>query len=37
MAKLHELLGDALDTPSGRLQLQLALRVRRVYSATGGG
>jgi hypothetical protein len=42
MAKLHELLGDALDTPAGRFELGLALHVRaslnrRDYSATGGG
>jgi hypothetical protein len=42
MAKLQELLGDALDTPAGRFELGLALRVRaslsgRSYSATGGG
>jgi hypothetical protein len=42
MAKLHELLGDALDTPAGRFELGLALRVRASrretsYSATGGG
>jgi hypothetical protein len=27
IAKLHELLGDALDTPQGRFELELALRV----------
>ncbi|MEO6859299.1 MAG: helix-turn-helix domain-containing protein [Solirubrobacteraceae bacterium] len=42
MAKLRELLGDALDTPAGRFELGLALRVRassgeRDYSVTGGG
>ncbi len=42
MAKLRELLGDALDTPAGRFELGLALRVRASsgesdYSATGGG
>jgi hypothetical protein len=42
MAKLQELLGDALDTPAGRLELGLALRIRallrkRDYSVTGGG
>lgn len=42
MAKLSELLRDALDTPAGRFELGLALRVRaslgeRDYSATGGG
>ncbi|HEY5188736.1 MAG TPA: helix-turn-helix domain-containing protein [Solirubrobacteraceae bacterium] len=34
LAKLRELLGDAIDTPGGRFELALALRV---YSATGGG
>jgi hypothetical protein len=34
MAKLRELLGPELDTPGGRFELGLALRV---YSATGGG
>ena len=28
MARLQELLGDALDTPAGRFELGLALRVR---------
>ncbi len=42
MAKLQDLLGDALDTPAGRFELGLALRVRASlgagdYSATGGG
>ena len=37
MAKLRELLGDALDTPDGRFELGLALRIRAAYSATGGG
>jgi hypothetical protein len=37
MARLGELLGDKLQTPEGRFELQLALRVRRAYSATGGG
>ncbi|MEA2214203.1 MAG: hypothetical protein QOF83_4151 [Solirubrobacteraceae bacterium] len=42
MARLHEILGDALDTPAGRFELGLALRVRASrdaasYSATGGG
>jgi hypothetical protein len=29
IAKLRELLGDALDTPDGRFELELALRARR--------
>jgi hypothetical protein len=29
IAKLHELLGDALETPDGRFELELALRARR--------
>ncbi len=38
MARLHELLGEQLDTPEGRFELELALRVRQArYSATGGG
>jgi hypothetical protein len=37
MARLGDLLGDRLQTPEGRFELQLALRVRRAYSATGGG
>jgi DNA-binding PucR family transcriptional regulator len=42
MAKLQDLLGDALNTPAGRFELGLALRVRTSlgagdYSATGGG
>ncbi|MDQ6835792.1 MAG: helix-turn-helix domain-containing protein [Actinomycetota bacterium] len=37
MAKLSELLGPALETPEGRFELELALRVRAAYSATGGG
>jgi hypothetical protein len=42
MAKLSELLGDALDTPACRFELGLAMRIRahlrqRGYSATGGG
>ena len=37
MAKLRELLGEALDTPEGRFELELALRVPGAYSATGGG
>jgi DNA-binding PucR family transcriptional regulator len=28
IAKLRELLGDALDEPDGRFELELALRVR---------
>jgi DNA-binding PucR family transcriptional regulator len=28
VAKLRELLGDALETPDGRFELELALRVR---------
>jgi DNA-binding PucR family transcriptional regulator len=42
LARLRELLGDALDAPAGRFELGLALRIRallrqRDYSATGGG
>jgi hypothetical protein len=42
MAKLSELLGDALNTPAGRFELGLALRIRASlnaagYSTTGGG
>jgi DNA-binding PucR family transcriptional regulator len=32
MAKVHELLGDALDTPAGRFELGLALRIRASLS-----
>jgi hypothetical protein len=32
MAKVHELLGDALDTPTGRFELGLALRIRASLS-----
>lgn len=32
MAKLHELVGDALDTPAGRFELGLSLRVRASLS-----
>jgi DNA-binding PucR family transcriptional regulator len=42
ITRLRELLGDALDSPEGRFELELALRVRSavgagIYSATGGG
>jgi hypothetical protein len=37
MAKLRELLGESLDTPDGRFELVLALRIRAAYSGTGGG
>jgi hypothetical protein len=38
LAKLRELLPDQLDTPEGRFELELALRVRQArYSVTGGG
>lgn len=39
MAKLRELFGDALDTPEGRFELGIALRVAALdgYSTTGGG
>ncbi|MGB9183882.1 MAG: helix-turn-helix domain-containing protein, partial [Solirubrobacteraceae bacterium] len=37
MAKLRELLGESLDTPDGRFELALALRIRAAYSGTGGG
>jgi hypothetical protein len=30
LAKLHELLGESLDTPDGRFELELALRARRL-------
>jgi DNA-binding PucR family transcriptional regulator len=33
LRQLEELLGDALSDPSGRLELALALRVRRVRPA----
>jgi len=34
LAKLRELLGDALETPDGRFELELALRARRALEAT---
>ncbi len=37
MAKLRELLEDSLETPDGRFELVLALRIRSAYSGTGGG
>jgi PucR C-terminal helix-turn-helix domain len=37
MAKLRELLGESLDTPDGRFELALVLRIRAAYSGTGGG
>jgi DNA-binding PucR family transcriptional regulator len=39
IAKLRDLLGDALETPDGRFELELALRIRVAlgYSGTGGG
>jgi hypothetical protein len=41
VARLRELLGDALEAPDGRFELELALRVhgalRDPYSTTGGG
>jgi hypothetical protein len=40
LARLTELLGEALRTPDGRFELELALRIRRAleaHSATGGG
>ena len=30
LGQLHELLGDALDTPEGRFELELALRARGI-------
>ncbi len=40
LSRLTELLGEALQTPDGRFELELALRIRRAldaHSATGGG
>jgi hypothetical protein len=37
MSRLRDLLGEALDSPEGRFELELALRIRASYSATGGG
>jgi DNA-binding PucR family transcriptional regulator len=38
LGKLRELLGEALDDPDARLELELALRARRAASnATGAG
>jgi DNA-binding PucR family transcriptional regulator len=33
IAKLRDLLGDTLETPEGRFELQMALRARRIGSA----
>jgi PucR C-terminal helix-turn-helix domain len=41
IAKLGELLGEGLQTPGGRFELALAVRIRRALedqcSASGGG
>jgi hypothetical protein len=37
MARLRDLFGEALESPEGRFELEVALRVRASYSATGGG
>ncbi|MGA2009611.1 MAG: helix-turn-helix domain-containing protein [Solirubrobacteraceae bacterium] len=37
IARLGELLGDALASPAGRFELELALRIDRALSPAGGG
>ena len=37
LARLRELLGEALDDPEARFELDLALRARRLLGATAGG
>jgi DNA-binding PucR family transcriptional regulator len=36
IARLRELLGPRIDSPDGRFELDLALRVRRAYGRSAG-
>jgi PucR C-terminal helix-turn-helix domain len=36
IARLRELLGGAMDTPAGRFELDLALRIDRALTPAGG-